>query len=358
MGDEDKQFEATPQKLQRARKEGQVVKSKEVCIALSLLIMFSVIKSLSPMIWNQISGMFKNLYEQIPNAHIDEIGMSYIMTTTILPFALIIFPLLFIAAFVAIMADFMQVGPLVTVTPLIPKLDKLNPTKYFKNLMNPKTLFELFKNILKVAILGMVGWTVYRAHLEQILMLAAIDNQFAVMMEFGNLIVEFVYKACIAFLVIAAADYGVTRWKFLKDQKMSFKEIKDEYKNSEGDPNVKAALRQRRMAMLQQGAMDSVPDADFVVRNPTHVACALKYDAETMQSPKLLAKGSELIAKQIIEIAEKHSVPIIDNAPVARAIFRLCDINQEIPPELYKAVAEILLFVYGLKNNKKQGKIE
>lgn len=358
MGDEDKQFEATPQKLERARKEGQVVKSREVGIALSLLIMFSVIKGLSPIIWNQIAGIFTNLYEQIPNAHIDEIGISYIMTTTILPFAIIIFPLLFIAAFVAIMSDFMQVGPLVTVTPLMPKLDKLNPTKYFKNLMNPKTLFELFKNILKVAILGMVGWTVYRAHLEPILMLAAIDNHFAVMMEFGNLIVEFVYKACIAFLVIAAADYGVTRWKFLKDQKMSFKEIKDEYKNSEGDPNVKAALRQRRMAMLQRGAMDSVPDADFIVRNPTHVACALKYDAETMQSPKLLAKGTELIAKQIIDIAEKHSIPIIDNAPVARAIFRLCDINQEIPPELYKAVAEILLFVYGLKNNKKQGKIE
>ena len=139
---------------------------------------------------------------------------------------------------------------------------------------------------------------------------------------------------------------------------MSFKEIKDEYKNSEGDPNVKAALRQRRMAMLQRGAMDSVPDADFVVRNPIHVACALKYDAETMQSPTLIAKGTELIAKQIIEIAEKHQVPIIDNPPVARALFRLVEINQEIPPELYKAVAEILLFVYGLKNNRKQGNIE
>ena len=123
-------------------------------------------------------------------------------------------------------------------------------------------------------------------------------------MAIGKLIIEFIYKACIAFLVIAAADYGVTKWKFLKDQKMSFKEIKDEYKNSEGDPHVKAALRQRRMQMLQRGAMDSVAEADFVVRNPTHVACALKYDAESMQSPKLLAKGSELIARQIIEIAE------------------------------------------------------
>ena len=354
MGDEDKQFDATPQKLERARKEGQVVKSKDVSTALSLLVMFSFINMLAPIIWKLIVGLFKTLYEQIPNQHIENIGITYILTVTLIPTVVIIGAILFVAAFVAIIGDFIQVGPLVATAPLVPKLDKLNPTKYFKNLFQVKTLFELCKNIVKVFILGLVGWTVYRAHLESILMLAAIDNHFAVMIEFGKLIVEFIYKACIAFLIIAAADYGMTKWKFLKDQKMSFKEIKDEYKNSEGDPHVKAALRQRRMQMLQQGAMDSVPEADFVVRNPTHVACALKYDSETMQSPMLTAKGTELIAKKIIDIATKHNVPVIDNAPVARALFRMVDINQQIPPELYTAVAEILLFVYGLKN-KQQG---
>ena len=198
---------------------------------------------------------------------------------------------------------------------------------------------------------------VYRAHLETILMLAAIDNNFAVMIEFGKLLTEFIFKACLAFLVISAADYGVTKWKFLKDQKMSFKEIKDEYKNTEGDPNVKAALRHRRMQMLQQGMMDSVPEADFVVTNPTHVACALKYESEEMESPMLTAKGTELIAKKIIAIAREHGVPVIENPPVARALFKMVDLNQQIPPELYKAVAEILLFVYNLKNNKKQSNI-
>jgi len=350
MGDEDKQFDATPQKLERARKEGQVVKSKDVSTALSLLVMFTFINMMAPVIWRMIVGLFKTLYEQIPNKHIDDIGVTYILTNTLVPSVVIIGSILFVAAFIAILGDFMQVGPLVATAPLVPKLDKLNPTKYFKNLFQVKTLFELFKNILKVAILGIVGWSVYRSHLESILMLAAIDNHFAVMIEFGKLIVEFIYKACIAFIIIAAADYGVTKWKFLKDQKMSFKEIKDEYKNSEGDPHVKAALRQRRMQMLQQGAMDSVPEADFVVRNPTHVACALKYDAETMQSPTVTAKGTELIAKKIIDIAVQHNVPVIDNPPVARALFRMVDINQQIPPELYKAVAEILLFVYGLKS--------
>ncbi len=357
MGDEDKQFDATPRKLEQARKEGQVVKSKDFSTAISLLVLFSVIFGLAPFIWNQIVQMYTLLYEQIPNAHISGIGSAYIATVTIKCAVLIIGPILFIAWFMAILADFIQVGPLVATAPLMPKLDKLNPTKYFKNIMSVKTLFELFKNIIKVVLLGFIGYSVYMQHIESILMLAAIDNNFAVMIEFGKLITEFIFKACLAFLVIAAADYGVTKWKFLKDQKMSFKEIKDEYKNTEGDPNVKAALRQRRMQMLQRGMMDAVPDADFVVTNPTHIACALKYEAEEMASPMLIAKGTELIAKQIINIAKEHGVPVIENAPVARALYKMVDLNQQIPPELYKAIAEILLFVYKLKNTTNKGHI-
>lgn len=356
MGDEDKQFDATPRKLEQARKEGQVVKSKDFSTAVSLLVLFTVIFGLAPFIWDQIIQLYTLLYEQIPKSHLSDIGMTYIFTITIKCAVLIIGPVLFIAWFIAILADFIQVGPLVATAPLMPKLDKLNPTKYFKNIMSVKTLFELFKNIVKVVLLGFIGYSVYMSHIENILMLAAIDNNFAVMIEFGKLITDFIFKACIAFLIIAAADYGVTKWKFLKDQKMSFKEIKDEYKNTEGDPNVKAALRQRRMQMLQQGMMDAVPDADFVVTNPTHIACALKYKAEEMASPMLIAKGTELIAKKIITIAKEHGIPVIENAPVARALFRMVDLNQQIPPELYKAIAEILLFVYNLKNTTNKGK--
>jgi len=358
MGDEDKQFDATPRKLEQARKEGQVVKSKDFSTAISLLILFSAIVGLAPFIWNQIVQLYTLLYEQIPNTHLSNIGLSYIFMITVKTAVLIIGPILFLAWFVAIMADFIQVGPLVATAPLMPKLDKLNPTKYFKNIMSIKTLFELFKNILKVVLLGYIGWSVYSQHIESILMLAAVDNNFAVMIEFGKLITDFIFKACIAFLIISAADYGVTKWKFLKDQKMSFKEIKDEYKNTEGDPNVKAALRQRRMQMLQRGMMDAVPDADFVVTNPTHIACALKYKSEEMASPMLIAKGTELVAKKIIKIANEHAVPVIENAPVARALFKMVDLNQMIPPELYKAVAEILLFVYNLKNPSNKGRIK
>jgi len=360
MGDENKQFEASQQKLRKAREQGQVVKSKDLSTAIAIIIMFSVIYLLGPMIWGQLSALFVMIYEQIPNKHLEEIGYTYLFIKTIIPAALITLPILVLASFVGILGDMIQIGPLFTTKPMEFNAEKFNPTKYFKNLASPKTLFDLFKNIAKVIILGIIGYIVYTSHFEDILMLAAIDNDFAILIQFGSLILDFVIKAGIAFLIIAAADYGVTKWKFLQDQKMSFKEVKDEYKNSEGDPNVKAALRQRRMQLLQQKMMDSVTTCDFVVTNPTHVACAIKYDAQTMESPVLVAKGTELFAQKIKQIAREHNIPIIENPPVARALFRFVEINRQIPPDLYKAIAEILIFVYKLKKTttQEQAKIE
>lgn len=354
MGDENKQFEASQTKLRKAREQGQVPKSKDLSTAIAIIIMFSVIYLLGPLIWSQLSILFQIIYEQIPNKHLDEIGYAYIFTKTIIPTAIILLPILVLASFVGVMGDMIQIGPIFTTKPMEFNAEKFNPTKYFKNLANPKTLFDLFKNIVKVAILGLIGYMVYSSHFEDILMLAAIDNHFAILIQFGALVLDFVLKAGIAFLIIAAADYGVTKWKFLQDQKMSFKEVKDEYKNSEGDPNVKAALRQRRMQILQQKMMDSVTTCDFVVTNPTHVACAIKYDPKKMESPMLVAKGTELFAQKIKEIARNHGIPVIENPPVARALYRLVDINREIPPDLYKAIAEILIFVYKLKKTTAQ----
>lgn len=352
MGDEDKQFDATPQKLKKAREQGQVVKSKDFSMAIALMVMFFTISALAPFIWEQICQLFVLMYEQIPNKTIDAIGPGYITFITLKPTILIIAPILMLAAFIAVLGDLVQIGPLIATEPLMPKLDKLNPTKYFKNIMSIKTLFELFKNIVKVVLLGLIGYVVYKAHFATILTLIEIDNNFSIMIEFGSLIKEFVTKAGLAFLIIAGADYGVTKWKFLKDQKMSFKEIKDEYKNSEGDPHVKAALRQRRQQMLSQGSADMVSACDFVVTNPTHYAVAVKYDEKTMNAPKILAKGMDLFAQKIKNIAKEHDVPIIENPPVARALYKAAKVNQEVPAELYQAVAEILLFVYDLQKQE------
>ncbi|MBR1617072.1 EscU/YscU/HrcU family type III secretion system export apparatus switch protein [bacterium] len=360
MADENKQYEATAQKLRKAREQGQVPKSKDLSLAIAIIVMFSAIYALSPIIWNSLQSLFITIYEQIPNKHLDEIGYAYLFVKTVVPTFAILIPILFLASIVGIAGDLIQVGPIFTTKPLEFSADKFNPTKYFKNLMSPKTLFGLFKNVLKVVLLGIIGYLVYKDHFEQILMLAAIDNHFATIIEFGSLLFEFIIKAGIAFLVISALDYGVEKWKFLQDQKMSFKELKDEMKNSEGDPQVKAALRQRRQQLLQKKMMDAVETCDFVVTNPTHVACAIKYDAQTMESPTLVAKGTELFAKKIKEIAMAHNIPVIENPPVARALYRFVEVDRQIPPDLYKAIAEILIFVYKLKKTtaKEQAKIE
>ena len=356
MSDEDKQFDATPQKLKKARDEGQVVKSKDFSTAISMLVMFLSLNAFAPFIWEQVSKMFILIYEQIPNKNIDNIGSTYLLSLTILPMVLIAVPIMFLAMLVAIIGDFIQIGPLISTKSIEPKFDKLNPVSGFKGIFfSSKTYFELVKNIVKVLILGYVAYIVFKAHIPALLGLCAIENTFSIMYEFGRIIIDYVTKAGIIFLVIAAADYMFTKWKFLKDQKMSFKEMKDEYKNSEGDPHVKAALRQRRMQMLQQSMLDAVPSADFITTNPIHVAVALKYNTDAMKAPKVIAKGTELFAKKIVAIAKEHNIPVIENPPVARALYRFVDVNREIPPELYKAVAEILLFVYNLhkENNIK-----
>ena len=359
MSDEDKQFDATPQKLKKVREEGQVVKSKDFSTAISLLVMFTALYAAAPHIWDQISKLFVLLYEQIPNKHIEDIGTAYLLFITLFPLLLILLPVIFLAMLVSIIGDLIQVGPLVATKAIEPKFSKLNPVSGFKNIFfSPKTYFELVKNIVKVLVLGFVAYIVFKSHITSLLALCAIENTFSILYEFGKMIVEFVLKAGVLFLVIAAADYGFTRWKFLKDQKMSFKEIKDEYKNSEGDPHVKAALRQRRMQMLQQSMLDAVPTADFVTTNPTHVAVALKYNTDEMKAPKVIAKGTELFAKKIVSIAKEHNIPVIENPPVARALYRFVEVNREIPPELYKAVAEILLFVYNLRKENNVGNIK
>ncbi len=357
MADEDKPFEATPQKLRKVKKEGQVVKSKDLSTAISLLVMFSAIYYIAPILWEQFSKLFVLVYEQIPNATLEKTGYFYIFFLAILPTLLIIGPILLLAFLTAIAGDFIQVGPLISTKTIEPKFSKLNPASGFKNIFfNVKTYFELAKNIIKVLILGAIAFFTFKDHIPALLTLCAMENTFAILYKFGQMIIDFVIKAGLIFLVIAGVDYLFTRWKFLKDQKMSFKEIKDEYKNTEGDPHMKSALRQKRMQMLQQTMLEAVPGADFITTNPTHVAVAVKYNVEEMNAPVVLAKGTELFAKKIVDIAKQYNIPVIENPPVARALFRFVDVNREIPPELYKAVAEILLFVYNLHKKDKSEK--
>jgi flagellar biosynthetic protein FlhB len=355
MADEDKQFEATPQKLKKAREEGQVIKSKDLSTAVFMLAMFFILFSISPLLWSEFSTLFIQVFEQIPNATIEKIGWQYLAVIVLKALVILIGPLLLAAVLVAVITDMAQVGPMITTKVLSPKFDKLNPVKGFKNIFSQRTLVELIKNIIKILVLGYVAYLVFQEYLQQLLLVGVAENIFAILGVLGAMIFKFVMMAGMTFVAIAGADYLYQRFKFLKDQKMSFKEIKDEYKNSEGDPHMKAALRQRRMQMLQQSMLEAVPTADVVTTNPIHIAVALKYNSDIMQAPIVVAKGTELFAERIKQIARENKVPVVENPTVARALFKLVDIDQEIPADLYQAVAEILMFAWKVSGKKATG---
>lgn len=356
MADEDKQFEATPQKLKKAREEGQVIKSKDLSTAVFMLAMFFILFSIAPLLWSEFSTLFIQVFEQIPNATIEKIGWQYLTIIVLKALVILIGPLLLAAVLVAVITDMAQVGPMITTKVLSPKFDKLNPVKGFKNIFSQRTLVELIKNIIKILVLGYVAYLVFQEYLQQLLLVGVAENIFAILGVLGAMIFKFVMMAGMTFVVIAGADYLYQRFKFLKDQKMSFKEIKDEYKNSEGDPHMKAALRQRRMQMLQQSMLEAVPTADVVTTNPIHIAVALKYNSDIMQAPIVVAKGTELFAERIKQIAREHKVPVVENPTVARALFKLVDVDQEIPADLYQAVAEILMFAWKVSGKNATGK--
>ncbi|MDX2085218.1 MAG: flagellar biosynthesis protein FlhB [Candidatus Melainabacteria bacterium] len=348
MGDEDKQFEASAQKLKRAREEGQVVKSKDLSTALMLVTLFSLLFLLAPFIWNELARLFVLTFEQIPNQTIEKIGWQYLATLVIRALLMLIGPFMLVAFLVAAAGDVIQVGPLIATKAIMPKFDKLNPVNGFKNIFSKRTVVELVKNLIKIAILGYVAYMVFSEFLPQLMLSGESESVFAMFGLLGKVLSKFITMAAVAFLIIAGADYGYQRFKFLGDQKMSFKEMKDEYKQQEGDPMVKHMLRHRRMQLLQKRMLEAVPQADVVTTNPIHVAVALKYTQE-MEAPAVVAKGAEVFAEQIKTVARQHGVPIVENPLVARTLYKLVDVDREIPPDMYQAVAEILMFAWRLR---------
>lgn len=349
MADENKQFEASAQKLKKAKEEGQVFKSKDLSTAVFLMAMFMMVFGMAPFIWKEVSTLFILVFEQIPYKSIEEIGWQYLLLITLKSLVFLIGPFILVAALLGIAGDFFQVGPLLATKAVSPKFDKLNPVKGFQNIFSQRTLIELIKNIIKVLVLGYMAWIVFQKYMGHFLAVGGTENIFSILGVLGEVVMQFIFYAGGAFLAIGMADFLFQRWKYMQDQKMSFKEVKDEFKNTEGDPMVKHAIRQRRMQMLQQSMLEAVPTADVVTTNPIHIAVALKYNADVMEAPRVVAKGTELFAERIKEIAAQHGVPVVENPVVARALFRLVEIDQEIPPDLYQAVAEILMFAWRLK---------
>ncbi|MBR1860350.1 MAG: flagellar biosynthesis protein FlhB [Lachnospiraceae bacterium] len=348
---------ATSKKLSDARKEGQVAKSKEVANCLGLLSLFIVLKVALGYIGGSLKNIFGDIYGEISNVVVFWNGQMPV-TDTMLMFRrmiyrilIIILPVLAVGFIIAFMSDLFQVRWEPTTKPLQPKLSKINPISGFKRIFSLNSVIELLKSILKLGLIGIVAYTFVRSNIGFILNIYEKDFLEAIG-NIGKLVTDLGIRISALYIVIAGADLLYQRWKFAKDMKMTKQEVKDEYKQMEGDPQIKGKIKQKMLEASRRRMMQDLPKADVVITNPTHYAVAIRYEPSEIDAPVVLAKGEGYLAQRIKDVARENNIHIVENKPLARMLYHNVDIGQAIPPELYQAVAEVLAFVYHL-----QGKV-
>lgn len=351
FANEEKTEEATPKKKSEARKKGQIARSKDVGLAITMVTCTLVILLLSGMIVGNLKDTMVYFLQSGMLQDINEMSIKSIVLTVLMKAALCILPVVVPIMIAGIVASLMQTGFLLTGEPLKPKFSKLNPISGFKNMFSKKSFVDLLKNLAVVTVIGFIGFLYVRDNYDKILQ---ISNTYLPSLggQVQDLVVGIFFQVSVVLVIIAAADYFV-QFKFhQKDLRMTKQEIKEEYKQMEGDPQIKSKIKQKQREMATRGMMASVADATVVITNPTHLSIALKYEEGNNEAPKVVAKGADLVALKIKEVAKENDVPIMENKPLARMIYEQVDIDREVPQEMYQAVAEILAMVYKLKNKK------
>jgi flagellar biosynthetic protein FlhB len=348
MADEEKTEEPTSRKIEKAREEGNVPKSIEaagfVVLFLALLVLFFYVKY----IIFYFEDFFKYFYSFIGIEITKEVVFNIIIKGAFY-FFVVMFPIFLVVVIAGILANIAQFGFLFTTKVLIPKFEKLNPIKGLKNLFSVKKIVEGVKTTLKVFIAFFVGFEIFLSFFYEMPKLAIMDF-FEQIRWLEEKVVLIILSMLAVFFVFAVIDFIYQRYTYKKSLRMSKQEIKDEYKQTEGNPEVKAKIRQLQREIAKKRMMAEVPKADVVITNPTHYAVALRYDKTKDEAPRVIAKGVDNMAIKIKEIAREAGVMIVENPPLARELYKLVDIDDTIPPKLYKAVAEILAYVYKAKS--------
>lgn len=347
----EKTEEATGKKLSDARDNGQTAKSIEIVTALMLIGLFLLLKFYVGTMGSMFLEVFRGGIYMISNVVGDEFTLN--TAQTIINFGMgriltITFPIFLVAVLIAFITNLYQVKWKITTKPLQPKLSKFNPISGMKRLVSKEKLMELLKSILKIGVIAYVVYDALKDRWSLLMNLYSITLNQAIGL-IGEIVIDLGLKISYMFLAIALIDVFYQKRKFREDMKMTKQEVKDEYKNSEGDPQIKGQIKQRMMQASQRRMMQSLPQADVVITNPTHLAVAVKYDKEKAEAPIVLAKGADYLARKIKEIAKENQIEIVENKPLARMLYYNVDIDQEIPPELYQMVAEVLAYVYGVK---------
>ncbi|WCK52882.1 flagellar biosynthesis protein FlhB [Aneurinibacillus sp. Ricciae_BoGa-3] len=344
----EKTEKATPKRRQKARSEGQVAKSQEVAAALILLAIFLLFLILGKSMGQRMFYLFQNMFSHYLLFELTQDSVKKLTLDMAYQGAMIAGPVLLVGVIVALAASYAQVGTLFTTEPLKFKLDRLDPIKGTKRLFSLQAVVTLIKSLLKVGSVGLVAWFVIWGAKGDLLTLAtkSIGDMITVM---ARLTLELGFAIGLLLLILAMFDYFFQKYEYEKNLKMSKQDIKDEYKMSEGDPQIKGKIKQRQREMAMRRMMQEVPKADVVITNPTHFAIAIQYKPEERQAPVVIAKGQDFVALKIKDAAKQHGVITMENKPLARTLYANVEINQEIPEDLFQAVAEILAYVYRLK---------
>ncbi|MEK3978064.1 flagellar biosynthesis protein FlhB [Psychrobacillus sp. FSL K6-2836] len=345
----EKTEKATPKKRQDSRKKGQVLKSPDVTSAIVLLSVFVFLFFFASFLRTEIFSFFSmtfTKYMLIETLTIETAIIIY--KDMLLEMAMILLPIMLVAVVAAVAANFFQFGLLFTTEPLKFDLKKIDPIKGLKRIFSLKAIIELLKSILKISFIGSVTTLILWMNLEQVLSLS-FKTAWDTLSTVGWLTGMMGIAASCVLLFISILDFFYQKFDYEKNLKMSKQDIKDEHKNSEGDPIIKSRIRQRQREMAMRRMMQEIPTADVVITNPTHFAIALKYDDESMDAPTVVAKGADFVAQKIKLIAKENNVVMVENRPLARSMFDQVEVGQRIPDEFFKAVAEVLAYVYRIK---------
>lgn len=349
----EKTEKATPKKRKDERKKGNVPQSKDVTNVISVLIVFSVIKLTFPYLYGNFDRFVSFIMGQmaLKDSFVTEDGIKIMVKVTEI-LLINVFPLLFLSMAISIIVSGMQTRFLFSSEQLKPKLNKFNPITGMKRIVSIRSGVELIKNIIKLTIICVILYKFIYARLEEIAKMLFVD-----LFQSGVYVLDSVvlmaYMVCLIFVFVAGLDYIYQRWEYERKIKMTKHEVKEEYKQMEGDPQIKGKIKQKQRQMAMSRMMQQVPTADVVIKNPTHFAVALKYDTEKDNAPIVVAKGQDSLALRIIEVAENAGVFVIEDKPLARAIYAATEVSMEIPYAYYTAIAEIFALVYNIKKNER-----
>ena len=353
----EKTEEPTAKKLSDARNEGQVAKGKDLTSAVMLLVLFMVLRFTVGNMGEGFIECFNKNYTQIGDLFTSthgEYNMQYtiaLIQSAALDMLKLLIPFFGIGFIIAIVIELAQVKWKPTSKPLQPKLSKFNPINGIKRVFSVRTLVSLIKQIVILVVIFIVVYNKLKSRMSDIYMLYDIPLISAIML-LGDIIFDIGTVICVIYTIIGIADYVFEKRKFRKDMMMTKQEVKDEWKNTEGNPEVKNKIRQKMSEASRRRMMQAVPEADVVITNPTHFAVALKYEQNKGKAPVVVAKGEDYLAAKIKEAARENNIEIVENKPLARMLYYNVELDEEIPPELYQAVAEVLAFVYNIKNKR------